>query len=366
MKYLDNGIFFNFKKIDSYNKEFNEIIAPREVGKTTAIENGKIYNAIKKGYCVVVYFRNHISIDVDSMETRINRLIENEAEKVKFSYLKGDYKSGILKVNVSIGKNKSHVGLLCISLNRRTSDLKKITGVNLAFEIFDEYTINPRDIRDKYLPYEWRIFMEAHQTLKRFSVDSDKFKTYFIGNAYSRYNPFHVAVGVNTNLLNPGACISGLNYVIEVFKMSDELRELILKKNKNYAIDKDYADFALGCNYVNDRMITLVDGLKDGFNFKLDYLIYHNNVYLMIFKGERDFLPFFYVKKVFKEEFENHKKHKTLTFNLDDVNEQCEIMDRKYKEFFYPLRFCLMKFRVYYSHVENYYVLKELFEKNRI
>lgn len=367
MQYIKQGLYFNFQRIDSCNKEFNEIIAPREVGKTTALENGKIYEAIKRGEVVVVYFRNHISLDVDSMQVRINRLIENEDEKIKFWYKLGDIKSGLLRVMAKIGNGEYKPALLCVSLNRRVSDIKKIGASDLAFEVFDEYIINPCDYKEKYLDHEWRVFMEAHHTFKRFAKDPAKYKTYFIGNAYSRFNPFHVGVGVDSNRLNPGALVVGPNYAIEIFKISDELRKKILERNPNYAHDKDYADYALGVNYVNDKNITLSKSVPTGFNFnKINYLIYYNNIYLAIYQGIKGYFNYFFVRKSSAEEFALNLKKKAFAFNLDDVDEHCNIMDKKYNGFFYPLRLCLMKHRCFFTHIENYYVLKELFEKGKI
>lgn len=82
----------------------------------------------------------------------------------------------------------------------------------------------------------------------------------------------------------------------------------------------------------------------------------------MVFYGNNHHTTFTYVKKTLTD----IGKKKTFAFDLNEVNEKSEIRLNNCKDIFFPLKFTLMKYRCFFSHVELFYLLKELFEKNKL
>ena len=98
---LDN-LHYDYRQIDGYNKPFNFIIAPRELGKTAMAWLKKIYFNWKKTKRPWIYLvRQSVEITealISSIaETTINKFTD---DNVAFRYTKGSFKDGIVDVYI--------------------------------------------------------------------------------------------------------------------------------------------------------------------------------------------------------------------------------------------------------------------------
>lgn len=358
--YSNNPKYFNFCTIDGYQKEFNLIIAPRNVGKTTALENGKILKAWRKSLCVVYYLRKHVGIDIEAIKSRINKLLP-EYEQIDFKYSKGDLKSGRCRVNIKIGGGEWFIGLLCLSLNQDKQTIKNTAYQSrIAFEVFDEYVVDTKN--DKYMDDEWNLFLEAHNTISKSYDESVKnHRVYFMGNPYSRYTPFFVAFNIDSRLIKPNTLLNGFEWAVQVYDMKNELKKELIETHKITG-DENYINYATTNSFLNDENINVVSYMPVGYSFNLVYYIIYKSIKMMVFYGHHRTQRFSYVKKT----FDDVKNKKMFAFDLNEVGEKSEIRLNNFKDIFFPLKFSLMKYRCFFSHVECFYLLKELFEKNKL
>lgn len=258
LKERDN-IHFTAKEIDGYNKIFNYIACSRDVGKSTVAACDKIYLNFKKYGRPALLVNRHISDISDqyiqSIEDEINKFNE---PKITISYKTSDVDEGIVPLFVE-DKQIALIIALSVSIRR----IKQLKLKNISCIIFDEFICNPK-YGEKYLKNEVEKFKEVYTTFRRCYEGKGSLKCYFFGNPYTRYNPYFMDTGVNLSRIKPGTIIAGDNWIIQSYRITDELYAILKEKNPYYSRDDAFSRYALDGESVNDAGIRL-GKMKNGF-----------------------------------------------------------------------------------------------------
>ena len=272
-------IHYSPRRIDSYNKTWNFITSEREAGKTTAIPATKIYKFWNYQHRPSILLRR-LAADItatylDDLQDAINDFLP-EKRKIKFEYKKSDIKSGVVNIDV-MGRPFCRV----IALSCPKSRIKSLRIDNPALMIFDEFIVDNSN-GERYLTDEVNKFKEIYNTFNRFATrHGNVIKCYFCGNPYSVYNPYYVWQNVDLNKVKPGAFLVGKNYVVECYKITDELRDFIKKNNPLYEFDDAYTRYAFGGVSVNDLKFDISPRQPEG--YKLRYVFRMQTKYLHVF-----------------------------------------------------------------------------------
>ncbi len=354
IKYMaiqDDGLHYEYREIDGYNKPFNFVLSSRELGKTTAMWVKKIYRPWKRDKRPWIYFvRQNVSISealIQSIfDVNINKFDDDNVEP---KYNKGAFKDGI--VDVKIGEDVFfRIVSLSIPLQRiKLAVLKNIKGVYM-----DEYIINPKN-DEKYQKNEAFKIKEAYTTWIRECEGT--LKVYITANPYSLFNPLFVDWGVETNKLRRGEFYVGDMFVIHWAKMSDKLRAKLLEKNPLYQFDEDYSGYALEGMAINDKNIklgTLPSNYQLRFVFRVsDTLIgvFSNQVYE---SGD---------DKYFCKEVDNvSSKRVAYCFEFDDLVDGTIIMSLDERRRLIRFKDAFRKRLIVFESIEIYYFIEEIYK----
>ena len=246
---LDN-LHYDYSQIDGYNKPFNFIMSPREMGKTSMLWM-KVYTGWKKDKRAWIYTtRSCVEITqalIDSIADSILNKFTDDG--VVFEYNKGAFKDGIVDVKIK-GELFIRVVSLSIQLRRiKLAVLKNIKGV-----LMDEYIINPK-LKERYITNEAFIIKEAYTTWRREA--NGVLKWYFLANPYSLFNPLFLDWNVDVSKLKIDSFYVGESFVIHYGSLNPLLKEKLLKLNPLYQFDDSYSDYALEGIAINDKNIRL-------------------------------------------------------------------------------------------------------------
>lgn len=274
-------LHINLRKVDSRNKPFNFVISEREAGKSVAILT-KAYKLFKKKHRTTIVIKRLIA---DITETYINdcgKVINKFLPKdrqITLEFKKGSIKEGVVDVTIE-GRHFLRI----IALSNPMSRFKSTMIENPAMIVFDEFICNNR-AGEKYLDSEAFKFKEIYNTYQR-ECSGYTLKCYFMGNPYSLYNPYFSDLGVDTLKLRPGAFLEGPNYVISCYRIKQELKDFILKRNPLYQFDEGYKRYAFDGLAINDSQF-IVDPKRPE-KFYLRYVFRVNNRYLHIWSNGSD------------------------------------------------------------------------------
>lgn len=262
---LDN-LHYDFREVDGYGKPFVFVMSPREPGKTVAMWFKKIYSGWRKDKRPwIVLTRTAVEISEAFLYSIQDSIINKFSDdNVKFKFVKGTFKEGI--VDVRIG-NDIFFRVVSLSLPLRRIKLAVLRDVKGAF--MDEYIIDPKS-GEKYITGEAFKIKEAFTTWRR--ECSGPFKMYFTANPYSLFNPLFVSWNVPTEKLRKGQFFVGDMYVIHWATLNPLLREKLLAENPLYQFDEDYNEYALQGTPVNDSNIP-VGKQPEGFPLKFVFRI---------------------------------------------------------------------------------------------
>ena len=346
---LDN-LHYDFREIDGYNKAFNFILSPRELGKTSMFWLKKIYFGWKKDKRPFIYFvRTSVEISVALIES-ISDVIINKFtdDNVVFEYNKGTFKDGITDIKIK-GEVFFRIVSLSIPLRRiKLAVLKNIKGV-----LMDEYIIDPKT-QEKYIPNEAFKIKEAYTTWRR--ECSGILKIYILANPYSLYNPLFLDWNVDVNKLRKNQFYVGNDFVIHWAVLSPQLREHLLEVNPLYQFDEDYSDYALEGSAINDKNIKL--GIQPP-NYSLKFVIKMDKNYIGIFRNDNFIDDDRYFVKLLDEV---SAKRTIYCFDFASMVERSQIMsldDRSRMNYF---KDALRKRQVIFEDVNSYYLTEEVYK----
>lgn len=282
-----DNIHYSFRSIDGYNKPFRLVISAREAGKSTAFWLDKAYKAFIKGQTTLVLRRSTVAI-TDAYIQSIRRILEqfNEGE-FNISYCRGTLKDGIVDVKLN-GQDF----ILIVSLSVSVDRVKSLVYHDIAQGVFDEFICNPA-FGEKYQPKEYDVFREIYTTFKRFyiyeediknGIERPMFPFYFMGNPYSLYNPYFLHFNVPLAQCKKGTILTGVNWVVQNYEITQELRDFILKTNPLYQFDDSYTQYALEGQAINDIGIKVIPNLPR--HFKLSWVLRIEGQYIGIYSNK--------------------------------------------------------------------------------
>lgn len=344
---------YSTRTIDGYNLPFNFIISPREAGKSTAIWLDKVYKSFKeKGQTSLILRRKIVHITdkyIEDIAKIINKFTD---DNVVFSYNKGAKKDGIIEIRID-----KQLFITIIALSSDITAVKSTMIPNLRFIIFDEFICNPK-FQESYIKGEFDKFREIYNTYQR---ESEKLTTYFLGNPYSLFNPYFLNMGVDSSQLKQGAIVSDKKtYVVECYRLTEDLKNYILKKNPLYQFDDSYTRYAFDGEAVNDCNIPILTKRPD--NFSLMFAFKNQNKYIAIYKNnwylEGDYK--FYGEIVDKNYLS--KKRNIYVFDFEELVEGSVLLDISDKIRFQKIKDAIRKRLFAFQSIECYYLIVEIYK----
>ena len=296
-----DNLHYSYRPIDGYNKAFNIVISPRELGKTSQMWMDKIYTPWKKNHKPWIYLvRQAVEIDDALIEsifsTNMNKFTDDNLQPI---YKSSSFSDGIVDIFLEVKhlekkEVKQDDGSLkmedvevsekmlffrIVSLNIKMYRIKKAILRNIAGVFMDEFIINP-EFAEKYLPKEFERLQEAYSTWRR---EADGvLKMYFVGNPYSLFNPLFVGLKVDIAKLKRDSFYVGDYFIIHWAVLSDELRNKILEENPFYKFDEEYSNYAVDGCAVNDKNIRVGKQPK---NFYLSFVLKMNGKFIGVFQN---------------------------------------------------------------------------------
>ena len=350
---LDN-IHYSLNKLLSYNKPFNFVISAREAGKSTAVWL-YAYKKFKQGYTTLVIRRLIADITdtyVNDIESLLNKFLD---KPVELEYRKGEIKDGALTVYID-GKMFFRV----IALSNPLTRVKSLMMPKLNVILFDEFICNTR-MGEKYLSNEVFKFKEIFNTFQR---EAENLRVIFSGNPYSLYNPYFSWMEADTKQLYPGNFVTGETYCIEVYQLTEALREHILKKNPLYKFDDSYTKYAFDGRAINDDQIQVIERQPE--DFALRYVFYVQNKYLGIYsitsqglEKVKDYkFPFFWLSII--DDYKSNRRQ-VACIDVNSLIEGNYLICNEDKKAFYHLKDMYRNRRVSFRTIEESYLFEEIF-----
>ena len=296
-----DNLHYSFRPIDGYNKAFNIVISPRELGKTSQMWMDKIYLPWKKNHRPWIYLvRQAVEIDDALIEsifsTNMNKFTDDDLKPI---YKSSSFTDGIVDIFLEVKHlekkevkqedrsvkqedvevSEKMLFFRIVSLNIKMYRIKKAILRNIAGVFMDEFIINPK-FNEKYLPREFERLEEAYSTWRR---EADGIlKVYMLGNPYSLFNAIFVGLKVDVSKLKRDSFYVGDSYVIHWAVLSPELKAKILEENPFYKFDEDYANYAVDGCAVNDKNIRLGKQPK---NFYLSFVLKMSGKFIGVFQN---------------------------------------------------------------------------------
>lgn len=352
MKQELDKLHYDFREIDGYNKPINFVISEREPGKTTMAWNQKVYRPWIKSHKPWLYLvrnQNEITDDlIDGIALPINKF----NDEVHLLYSRNNLESPICDVFIEVeGKRVLFIRILALSTKLRKIKLSLIP--NIGGILMDEYIIDPKS-GEKYLKGEDMKIKEIYTTYRRESEGT--LKMYFLGNPYSLYNPVFLWLGVDTKKLKPGAIVVGDQYVVQCYRMKEELRQKILEANPLYKFDEAYKMYAFDGLAVNDMNIRLGSFPP---NYQLKFVVRINNVNIGIFKNDffADKEDRYYCKEV--KAFSSDRS--IFAFDFTDVIEKSILVGVDERRRLANFKNAFRKRQIVFSNINVYYLIEEVY-----
>ena len=355
-------IHCNLRNVDRYDKMYNFIISAREYGKSTSIWTKIWKGAVHKHRPSVVIRRMSIDITeayVDSIAETINQFLP-ENKHIKLYYKKGAIKEGTC--DVFLDKNYKHQICRIVALNVPKSRMKSLILRDPYLCLFDEYIIDTME-GEKYLPDEINRFKDLYNTYYRHAAKyGHKMKCYFMGNPYTVFSPYHLWLNIPLNEIHEGCKIIGQDFYFECAKLSEELKEHILKVNPLYKFDDTYTRYAFGAQAVNDDRFTIVDKRPDNYYLKFIFKIDKRYVYVWQNNGSN---PYDLYKGKFWIESSTdsiNTRVPILAIDFNNLTEGTRLWLPEMKGAVLMLKFAISRRDVTYRSVEAGYYIQEIYK----
>lgn len=346
---VDN-IHYSLNKILSYNKSFNFVISAREAGKSTATWLYS-YKKFQQGYTTLVVRRliNDITETyIQDIENIINKF--NPDDPIKLQFKKGSIKEGVVDVKVN-----GEIFFRVIALSNPLSRIKSLMLPRLFWIVFDEFICNTR-LGEKYLSNEVFKFKEIYNTFQRESENG--LKVLFAGNPYSLYNPYFSWVECDIKKLYPGAFVTGENWVIEVYELTQELKDFILSRNPLYKFDDSYTKYAFDGRAINDDFVQVVEKLPEGFGLKFVFYI-HGKTLGVYRNNNPTFGSYFYWVSVLKD-YQSSRRD-IACFDFNELIEGNYLIGSEDKKQFLSLKNAFRFREVRFRTIEESYLFEEIY-----
>ena len=350
---LDN-LHYDYREIDGYNKPFNFVCSPRELGKSTIMWLKKIYFGWKKDHRPWIYIvRKSVEITcalIDSIaDTILNKFTD---DNIQFVYKMGSFKDGITDVFIKAPEgNILFFRIVSLNIDLRRIKLAVLKDVKGVF--MDEYIIDPRT-GEKYIPMEAHKLKEAYTTWRREASGILKF--YFVGNPYSLYNPLFVEWNVDTSKCKMGTFYVGDVFIIHFATLSQALRDMLLRVNPLYVFDEDYTQYALYGTPVNDKNIRLGTFPK---NYYLQFVFRSHGKYIGVYRNSRyeEETKFFV-----RETNEFSAKRQVYVYEFSELVERSIVLDLEERMRLQKFKEAFRKRQIVFEDINCYYFIEEIYK----
>ena len=349
-----DDIHYNFRRIDSTNKQWRLIVSAREAGKTTAMVIKKIWAKFREGGTTLLVRRQVADITeayIMSLQFILNKFVDDDIE---LTFNKAELRTGFVLVYCN---GDLIMGIL--GLSTKAARLKSLVLPRIKQLAFDEYIINPK-WGEKYLVNEADKLKEVYKTFNREYLDNGEkgvMPCYIMGNPYSRFNPLVEDWGVDYNKLYPGSFVVGDNYVIENYLLSDELVEQLKQTNPDLQKDVGYTDYALKGIAINDRNIPL-GKIKNGMVLK--YVVQFDTAQVGIYKdlnANFNSNARYYAGKI---KYDNLNRN-VYCFNFNDLSNGSILYSRTDNNEFMNIAVAMRRNQIIYDDIGTYYKLVDMY-----
>ena len=351
----DDGLHYSYRNIDGYNKDFNFIIGPKEIGKTDMFHFQKVYFHWKNKHQSTIFIcRNVVDISEDMVKTPAKIIDQwfgtNLEDNIKFR-IGARGSSSVVSVYYKKVKRPIYYFLpLSVPLSR----LKKLKIYNADLIYFDEFMLDTSK-GEKYLKGEAIRFMEMFSTYKR---DNPNLKAYFTGNIYSLYNPYFVYLGIKTSDLKVGSIFAKGTYAVDRPVVNKDLEEKLKKLNPLYqSSNQQYIDYALLGKAINDSNIRICEVMPK--LYQLDHVFIFENKYLGVLQNRNysDLDTRYWVGEI----KEYSKCRNALCFDFADLSEGSILISRDDRNRFAHFRSSIRNRQVIYQSVEVAYYIQNIY-----
>lgn len=271
-----DNIHFNISEVDGYNKPINFIISPREPGKTTTMTLDRLYAPFKNNRLPAVVLVNQAADALpeylESFEKTVNDFKGYEIH-TKISTMKDSV--------ATIREKETDLPWIYVVAvgSAPITRLKRLNFGRVSCVWYDECNVNV-SVGEKWpksLAVKWN---ELYTTLARHNYPQ-QLKFYATGNFYTRYNPLMTYLGVPCEKLEIGRTLTGDKWVVKCVKLTDELRNYILKVNPGYTFDDTYERYFRG-EAIADSGISIINKKPEGFSLKYCFKIGNRYLYAWV------------------------------------------------------------------------------------
>ena len=355
MKERDN-LHYNFRTIDGYNKPINIVISAREAAKSTSFNLDKAYFKWKKDGATILYLvRQVVEINEALIESIQDNIINKFTDdNVKFQYSKTAFRDGIVDIKIN---GKIYMRILALNIPSRR--IKQALLKDIGVIVFDEFIINQR-LGEKYLPSESTKIAEIYTTYKRERIDNGlPLKIYFLGNPYSLYNPVFMWLGISPSKLKLGEILVGKNYVVQWYKLTEELKAKILADNPLYEFDEDYKAYAFDGKPILDENIKLEPQVPSRFSIRFLFRIEHKIIAVYNNNYWEDGADLYYCKFISPEDAS--KRRTMYCFDFGDLVNRSALVSKSDISKFNKFKIAMRKRQVAFQSIDCYYLVEEIY-----
>lgn len=319
----------------------------------------------KKLRCSTIFLKRRI-IDITttyilSLRDEINKF-KPDNEKIDFYFRDGDRKEGIVDIYTTQEdlKAKTNVFIRIMALGISSDRIKNSKLPRVKYVIFDEYKVDVRDPRNKYLNNEWFKFQEFYGTYERCAPEG--LRILFLGNAYSDYSPYQEALGINPNEIKLGCLIRGkkgkFTYLYTKYKPTQELMDKLIGDDPDILNDR-YERFAILGEAINDENILRYDHLPRNFVLRNVFKINGKYIGIYKYKGEggtdKDVEFMMYAQVI---EWNPEYKRVAYVFELDDLSNGSIIPSKTLMGYLSPIKLAMNFRQIAFQDIALYYNLQ--------
>lgn len=232
------GKYWDIGQILPYQRHWNFINGPREIGKTYTTQKWLLKQAFEKHKEFIYICRTQEEKKNGVLGRAFAKVCEREYDNIEF---KSDH--------FKLTGNGVVLGY-CVAISEYIK-IKKYSFPKVYYMMFDEYMLEKDDGYWK----GWRepeLLLNIYQTVDR---GRDEVIVFMLGNNTSFYNPYHMNPAFNIPLIEPGKIWKSKNVLFQYAIPSEQMKKEISKKSFTKLIENtDYGRYATDGKYIEDRM----------------------------------------------------------------------------------------------------------------
>lgn len=252
--------YLDYRKIDGYNANINEILTIRGYGKSYGLHEKMLKHVLaNKGRTFMYLVRR--SVDIEDILSHDVIPFKAYLDDHKDIFYKADGACRVTMNRKGFFYDDIRIGHL-FSLSKALR-IKRLSFADVDYIMFDEFLIEERS-DEKYLADEPNLFMNLYDTISR---NRNNVKAYLLGNATVFYNPYNISWNIEKPFKKDGRLYQNGRILIYM-KAPQDFIEYRKSCSVGQLIDgTSYADMALynrfqgeqlgfmkkrekGCNYV--------------------------------------------------------------------------------------------------------------------